>query len=380
MVSVVPSGPRSACVVHQRLVHGRVERLARPRRSAPRRTCPGSPSSFSAIAANGPTCSSPCWRARWMSSSTGSSDSITPATDQLALHLAVAVDPLLVVHVLGLKPLQVRQPFGRQERVGVEVVGRARRPLGRGPPGPDDGRRACARGGVHAVRRRGPFAGWLGLGLVGLVGIVLVGVASAVRRVPGRGRRPRRRRTRRRPRPWPDGCRRSASSCRWLRPVTPGACGAPRSTGSIRRLSRMTGPTGSPDSSAEPAGRRASPKAVGSTHFLSSSSTTSASTTSSSPAEPVAPEPPGRSGRVACVACPGALLRAGLFALLGGLRSGVHRGTHLLGDLVQVGDLGVQVLRGGRVVAGLGKGGLEVAQRLVDRRRGRPRAACRRSP
>ena len=92
--------------MHQRLVHGRVERVARLRRTArgracrriapePRRPCLKPPSS------------SPCSRARPMSSSTGSSSPPASPTATSRDCLAVALDPLAVVGVLGLQPLQV---------------------------------------------------------------------------------------------------------------------------------------------------------------------------------------------------------------------------------------------------------------------------------
>ena len=73
------------------------------------------------MAANGPSTRSPCSRAAWMSSSTGSSASIDRLGGALLHDRPVAVDATLVVDVLGLHSLEVGQPLRRQDGVRVQV-------------------------------------------------------------------------------------------------------------------------------------------------------------------------------------------------------------------------------------------------------------------
>ena len=145
--------------MHQRLVHVRVERLARSRRTLPGRACSTAASSDSATDLNPPV-SSPCSRARPMSSSTGSSAVSTLASACSRTASPVPVDPLAVVGVLGLHAAAGRRcarPAAPASRGRSRPLGGRRRRRSPGAPGGLRARPAARPPGLPA--RRAPVSG-----------------------------------------------------------------------------------------------------------------------------------------------------------------------------------------------------------------------------
>ena len=111
-----------------------------------------------------PPASSPCSRARPMSSSIGSSSPSTDGQRLLPDRDPVPLDPLAVVGVLGLQPLQVRRPLGQPASAAAASSSSSGPLTGRsggtaGPAGPLAGRSRWPAGSAgRPVGHRRPAA------------------------------------------------------------------------------------------------------------------------------------------------------------------------------------------------------------------------------